>query len=297
MPSPSTPSWAAGQVLLAAVLFGTTGTAQALGPEGSSPLLVGAGRVALGGLLLALLAAAAGRLRDGIRWRPAPVLVTGAAVAAYQLCFFAGVQRAGVALGTIVTIGSAPAFTGLLGWLAGQGRPGRVWAVATGLAVVGGALLVGSGSGELRPDPSGVGLALASGIAYAGYTVAAKGLLDDGHHPLGVMGRSFGLGGVLLLPVVVVLGPPAVTGSPSILLVIGYLAVLPTLAAYVLFARGLAALPAASVATLTLAEPLVAAVLGVVVLTEPVTAARAAGAALVVAGLAVLARRAGRVDR
>ncbi|MDQ3739885.1 MAG: EamA family transporter, partial [Actinomycetota bacterium] len=49
-------------VLLAAVLFGTTGTAQALGPEGS-PLDLGAGRIAVGGALLALAAWAVERRR------------------------------------------------------------------------------------------------------------------------------------------------------------------------------------------------------------------------------------------
>ena len=42
------------QVLLAALCFGTTGTAQALGPDGASPLTVGAVRVALGAALLLL---------------------------------------------------------------------------------------------------------------------------------------------------------------------------------------------------------------------------------------------------
>ena len=37
------------QVLLAAVLFGTTGTAQALGPDSSTPLTVGAVRILIGG--------------------------------------------------------------------------------------------------------------------------------------------------------------------------------------------------------------------------------------------------------
>ena len=43
-------------VLGAAVLWGTTGTAQALGPEGLDPLLVGSGRLVLGGALLVAFA-------------------------------------------------------------------------------------------------------------------------------------------------------------------------------------------------------------------------------------------------
>ena len=45
------------QVLLAALCFGTTGTAQALGPGGASPLTVGAVRVAVGAALLLVVAA------------------------------------------------------------------------------------------------------------------------------------------------------------------------------------------------------------------------------------------------
>ena len=46
------------QVLLAALCFGTTGTAQALGPGGIDPAAVGAARIACGGALLVLFAAA-----------------------------------------------------------------------------------------------------------------------------------------------------------------------------------------------------------------------------------------------
>jgi drug/metabolite transporter (DMT)-like permease len=61
-------------VLLAAVLFGTTGTAQALGPDGTSPLTVGASRIAIGGAALVAIAHIWGRRslihRDGVNDRP-----------------------------------------------------------------------------------------------------------------------------------------------------------------------------------------------------------------------------------
>jgi drug/metabolite transporter, DME family len=102
------------QILLAALCFGTTGTAQALGPEGLTPAGVGAARILVGGALLVAVALA-GRapLR---RLAPGPLLVAAAAVAAYQLCFFAAVADTGVAVGTIVAIGSAPVSAGALEW-------------------------------------------------------------------------------------------------------------------------------------------------------------------------------------
>jgi DME family drug/metabolite transporter len=274
-------------VLAAAVLFGTTGTAQALGPDGLDPLFVGAGRVALGGALLAGFAAVRGELRGVTRWRRAPLLVGALGVAAYQVCFFAGVATAGVAVGTVVTIGSAPAFTGLLAWAYGQGRPTGRWLAATLMAVAGCGVLVLAG-GASRVDPVGVLLALGSGMGYAGYAVAAKRLLDDGHTPAGVMGATFGGGGLLLVPVLLATGAAAL-GDPAVFAVVAYLAVVPTAIAYLLYARGLASLTAATAATLTLAEPVVAALLGVALLGEPVTGARLVGAGLVLAGLLVVA--------
>jgi DME family drug/metabolite transporter len=66
--------------------------------------------------------------------------------------------------------------------------------------------------------------------------------------------------------------------------------VIPTALAYLLFARGLKQLSAAETATLTLAEPLTAALLGVIVLGEQLSAPAALGGALILSGLVVLAK-------
>jgi DME family drug/metabolite transporter len=68
-----------------------------------------------------------------------------------------------------------------------------------------------------------------------------------------------------------------------------YLGAIPTALAYVLFSRGLRGLTSGETATLVLAEPLTAAALGVVALGEQPSVAAGAGAALVLAGLAILA--------
>ncbi len=68
-----------------------------------------------------------------------------------------------------------------------------------------------------------------------------------------------------------------------------YLAAFPTVVAYILFARGLRTIPASEATTIILAEPVTALVLGVAALDERLSAAGVVGAALVLAGLAVLA--------
>jgi DME family drug/metabolite transporter len=273
-------------VLAAATLFGTTGTAQALGPSGTTPLGVGAARIAIGGAgLLAVLPRLGGRRADALGlWRTRWGIAAGATTALYQVCFFAGVSRAGVALGTLVTIGSGPVFTGLLSWLLLRERPRLSWVVATAICVVGLALLVGSGASQPSVDPIGLVLALASGLGYAVYTVAAKRLMTDGHRSDEVMAGAFSLGGLLLVPVLLT-QPMAWLVTPSGIALALWLGLVTTTAAYVLFGRGLRHLPAGPVTTLVLAEPVVATVLGVVVLGETLTPLGWLGAALVLAGL------------
>jgi DME family drug/metabolite transporter len=270
------------QILLAAICFGTTGTAQAVGP-GGSPVAVGAARIVLGGLLLALVARG---LRVCLPRLGAPLIGMAAAVAVYQLSFFAAVKLTGVAVGTVVAIGTGPAAAGALGRLVNGERLSTRWAQATVLAAVGVLLLAGDGGASV--DPTGVALAVTSGIGYATYTVLSKRMLDSGEAPEGVMAAGFGCAGLLLLPVLVVAGP-GFLGSPGGLAMAAYLAAVPTALAYVLFARGLRRLSSGETATIVLAEPLTAAVLGVVALGEHPSATAGVGALLVLAGLLVLA--------
>ncbi len=283
-------------VLLAAVCFGTTGTAQALGPDGLEPTAVGAARIAVGGLLLVVAARA---LAGGGRGSPAraragagsgrgAILAAALGVALYQLAFFAAVDRTGVVVGTLVAIGSGPALAGLLDRaVRGTALTGR-WAGATALAAAGVALLALAGGDTATIDPLGVLLAVVAGAAYATYTVAAKALLDAGRAPESVMAAAFGLAALALLPVLVLAGAGWLVTPGGAALAL-YLGIVPTALAYVLFARGLRRLPAAETATLTLAEPLTAALLGALVLGERLGPLAAAGALLVLGGLLVLA--------
>jgi DME family drug/metabolite transporter len=273
-------------VLIAAVLFGTTGTAQALGPH-VEPLALGAARIVIGASLLAgvALIVGGGRLAASRR----ALLLAGACVAVYQASFFAALDRTGVAVGTVVAIGSAPAFAGLFA-RAFAAEPLRWrWAAATALACAGVSLLVlGGGAAGGEVSTVGIALALVSGGGYAGYAVASKRMLAAGDRPETVMAAVFGTGAVMLLPVFALVPAGGLLHPEGAALAL-YLGAIPTALAYVLFARGLDKIGAGETATLTLAEPLTAATLGVIALGERPSLAAAAGAALVLGGLAVLA--------
>jgi len=276
-------------VLLAAALGGTAGTAQAFAPLGAGPVSVGATRIVFGGFALFAYAWLRGELPAlAVARRRVPYLLLSApVVAAYQLCFFAALARTGVAVGTIVTIGSAPVFTGLLARLTGGGRPARTWYAATAFAIAGCALLT-LGGARAGVDTGGVLLALAAGLGYAVYVIVSSRAIAATGSVSAVMGVLFGGSAVVLLPVLM-LSHPAWLATPSGALVGVHLAVVTTVLGYLLYGRGLRTTPAASAATLSLAEPAVATLLSLLVLGERLGVTGGAGLALVGAALAVLA--------
>lgn len=271
-------------VLFAAILFGTTGTAQALGPD-ASPLAVGAARIIVGGALLLLAARVLGAAMPRDRRAIAGIAI---GIAIYQLAFFAAVDLTGVAVGTVVAIGTGPAVAGGLGALLNGEHLTRRWAAATTLAGIGVALLVLGGGSDASIDPLGIVLAVVAGAGYGTYTVVTKGQLQRGATPEGVMAAGFASAGVLLLPVLFVAGPTFLAEPGGLALAL-YLGAIPTALAYVLFARGLRHLSSGETATIVLAEPVTAALLGVTILGETPGAVGVVGAALVLAGLAILA--------
>jgi DME family drug/metabolite transporter len=269
-------------VLLAAVCFGTTGTAQAIGPA-ASPVAVGAARIVIGGALLVLIARG---LRVSLPPRSVTVAGIAVGVCVYQLSFFAAVDLTGVAVGTVVAIGTGPAAAGALGRVVNGERLTGRWALATVCAAAGVVLLAGDGGGSV--DPAGIALAIIAGLGYATCTVLSKRLIVAGSAPEGVMAAGFGGAAVLLVPVLAIAGPGFLTSAGGLGLAL-YLGAIPTAVAYVLFSRGLRSLTSGETATLVLAEPLTAAALGIVALGEQPSLAAGIGAGLVLAGLAVLA--------
>ncbi|GII88554.1 transporter [Sphaerisporangium siamense] len=272
-------------VVAAAVLWGTAGTAGALAGVGD-PVALAAARLVIGGLVLATATAPAVR-RAFAGGHRLPLAVSAVAAAAYQLCFFGAVSRTGVAVGTVVAIASAPVFTGLLAWAYDRARPGRRWSLATAAAVAGCAALV-LGGRAVGADPLGVLLALTGGFLYAFYAVAASRAIRAGAPSGGVMAVLFGGAGLLLAPILLWRGT-AWLGDPHALLTVVYLGCATTALAAVLYGRGLRATPVARAATLTLAEPAVAALLGLLILHERLGAVSWAGLALLGVALVVVA--------
>lgn len=279
-------------VLASAGLFGTSATSRAIIYPGSPATGTAAARLLVGAVGLLVVAGRRSQGRSAVlrMWRQPVIWAMGLAVAAYQVLFFIGASRAGVAVGTLASLALAPFMAGVLGWLMREGAPGVVWAVSTIVAVIGLALLTLIGSGT--HDLLGVLAAVGAGTAYAVYTVLGVRFARGGEQPTCVLAASFSIAAVLCLPFLVMDGSWLM--SPRGIALALWLGLATTTLGYVLFGIGLGALKPGTIATLNLAEPVVATVLGVLVLGESLSATGWVGCALIIVALAILGLDVGR---
>lgn len=280
-------------ITAASLLWGTTGTAATFAP-GAGPLAIGAAALGVGGLLQAAIAVPAlSAARSRLRANGGVVAAGALAVAVYPLAFYSSMHLAGVAIGSVVSLASAPLASGLLERFVERRPLSRWWAVAALLGIAGSILLCwskldssmgGSGGAALL----GIGLGLVAGGAYATYSWAVHRLVGRGTGRTTAMGAVFGGGGALLLPVLLITGAPLLA-SPDAFAVAAYMALVPMFLGYVLFGFGLTQVSASTATTVTLTEPAVAAVLAVVVVGEDLPPVGWAGLAVIGLVLLILA--------
>lgn len=277
------------------MLFGTAGTAQELGPGDATPLGVGASRILIGTVVLwgaiAWSPIGAAEVAGVARRQWRLVVIGGLGVAVYTPAFLSAVDRAGVAVGTVVAIGSGPFFAAVFEWVWRRVRPSAAWFVGTVLTVAGGGLLVWSQADDALGgvDVVGVALALAAGAGYALYSVTSKTAMSAGVPSALALVLPFTVGAAIVA--VAAVGQPfGWVATSSGLVMALHLGIAATGVAYLLFGYGLRRLTAATTVTLVLAEPLTAALLATVLLDESIDPLGWLGVAGVLVGLGVVGR-------
>ena len=197
-------------ILLGALCFSTTGTVQALSPEGATPYVIGALRMLVGGLALLLWCAFRGELPRFWRWPMRCVVPSTLALLGFQFFFFRGVLEAGVAVGTVVAIGFSPIVVALLGLIFLREKPAKAWYPATGLALIGLILLNADAVGGA--SFAGMAFPLLAGFSYACYFVFSKPLARNALTASRAAGFSRG-SGPKVISVPSTAGPPMAENS------------------------------------------------------------------------------------
>ncbi|MFE1265545.1 DMT family transporter [Streptomyces albogriseolus] len=283
-------------LVVAGAAWGTAGAAASLVYRTSDmgPVALSFWRCAVG---LAVLYAARllfGRSRAAapapLGRRAARATATGIGLAVFQTAYFAAVSATGLAVATVVTLGAGPVLIAVGARLTMGERLGR-----GGLASVAGALtglvVLVLGGGDATVDPVGVLLALLSAAGYSAMTLLTRWWgRDGGTDSSGATVGAFAVTSLVLLPFAAVEGLVPHTDAPgALLLLLAYVATVPTALAYGLYFAGAAVVRSATVSVIMLLEPVSAAVLAVAVLGERLTAATLVGTLLMLGSVAGLA--------
>lgn len=234
-------------------------------------------------LPLGLLAVVLSRtLPRGDWWWKAPVLGIFNIGAFFPLLFLAAERLPG---GVAATLGSVqPLIVAGLAVAVLRESPSS-WRLSWGTAgVIGvGLVVIGPGAGL---DPVGIVAGLGGAVSMAtGVTLTKRWGRPAGVSPLTLTGWLLSSGGLFLLPLTLTFeGAPAHVDAPA---VAGYLwlATVGGVIAYMLWFRGIGRLPVTAAALLGLLSPLVAALLGVLLVGEVFTILQVAGFALALAAL------------
>lgn len=273
-----------GLSLLGNGLAGTAGTAAAIYALNTPAPVIGFARLSIGAITLLLLAPFfGGKLRNLPRLVARPgVWIMAASSASYQAFFFASVERTGVATAALITVGCIPVSAGIVGWIFLHERLSKIWLISTAIAIAG---LVIASLGELQTnDATGLLYAVIAGSGIGAYINAAKVEVRAGAHSMQLPGMAFLIGSVGLFFIVRNDLIQVQWTSQAILLAV-YLGAVTMGIANGIQVVGLKGLSPGVASTMMLADPVTAAVLGIIVLGQALMLNGAVGLVLVVIGL------------
>ncbi|WP_222429743.1 DMT family transporter [Cobetia crustatorum] len=296
-------------VLFAALLWGTTGTAAHFNQD-VSPLATGAFAMGVGGMLQALIARPniLGCL-ELLLAQKRLVLLGAVCVVIYPLAFYSSMHLAGVAIGTVITIATAPLAAAILERLFGNHRLTLSWYISLALGIAGvvmmamdetashGVTVAPASELNARGEPSeewqrlaGIVLGIIAGVTYAAYSLIARRMMDRGTHARAAMGSLFGVAGIALIAG---LGLSMLFSDPRLFATLGntsvalYMVLVPMFLGYLAFGYGLKTIAASKATLLTLFEPLVAALLAVTIVGEHIAPLGWLGMALIAVCLVI----------
>ena len=282
----------------AAMLWGTSGlTATIAYARDVHPLTVSSWRMTIGAIVLTLMLRRSGK-SDGVL-APAErrrLVLIGASLAAYQACYFLAVQRAGVSIATLLTLGLAPVLVTVGERLLTRRPTAAATLIGIALSVAGLVALVGVPSGGSPGWSTGALLAIGSAFGYATLTLAG-GTLSTRMGAQRLTALTFVIAAVLLVPVTAATVGMGVGPDRVVLAAMLYLGVIPTALAYRLFFRGLQGVSASAAAVLVLLEPLVATGLAVPLLGERLTLLGWVGAAALIVAVVIISGTGGSPGR
>jgi drug/metabolite transporter (DMT)-like permease len=232
----------------------------------------------------------AGGLRGATRAELVRIVAAGLlVVAVYHIALNEGEHFTSSGTAAVI-VATAPGMTQALALASGLERFSAVRAMGLAVAFAGVVVVVllGSGAGASLETAKGPAIVLASPLAFALYNVIVKPLVPR-RSPIAVSSAASLAGTVALLPLLGVGGSlDAARGLGAWdWMLVAYLGLVCTLAAYIAWTMALQHLDASRTVAFLYGVPVLAVAIGAVTLGESVTGWLAAGAVLVIGGVAL----------
>lgn len=273
-------------VALGTILWGTVGPVVKLFPEGTE-FQYSLIRNLSGTTALWLFVLLSKNKKRYSKQDIVPILVAGTGAALFFPLFILAFQLTGVGVASVVSIGVAPIFVGLIAWIALKQPPGKQWAMGTLIAVTG-VVALNWPSGNNTVNVLGIGFALAAAFGYS-MQATGMGMISKRHTPFQCVAPMFTIGTLFQAPLSY--GKDfTFLQDPVLLMGALYGGIVTVALAYAIFIYGIARIGAATAVTVGLMEPLTASILGVLLLSEKISPVGILGSALILIGLVVVSR-------
>lgn len=273
-------------VLSAALMWASIGPIAALLPDGTG-VAIAAWRQIFGSVvLLAVVSLSKSGWSSWTRQDLKSTILGTITVAGYSALYFPAVQLVGVAIATVVSIGGAPLFAGLLHFQQTR-HLSRMWIIGTAIATFGMALVILPGT-QSSSNFFGLILAIISALIYA-YQADSISDLAKRHSPSETIAVLFALSAVVLLPAATS-NFHLVSQHPKYLALLLFMGIFSTSIAYAIFAAGARNIGSHTAVSLTLIEPVAATALAAFIAGEIPTIIQWLGILVSILGLVVVIR-------
>lgn len=279
-------------IIMAGILWGLMGIfVRKLGIYGFSSLQIASLRLMGGAVIFLVLTGIFARDKLKIQKKDIPLFL-GLGIGSillFTVCYFTTITMASLAVAAILLY-TSPIMVMLMSLVVFHEKLTVRKTVALCMAFAGCVLVAGLGSGE-RVGMLALGLGLMSGFGYGLYSILGSFVLRK-YEPLTVTTYAFlcgGAGALFISDPADMIEKIAVSENSAYVLVLIFLtAFLTAVLPYFLYTVGLASTRASTAAIMVSTEPVVAAIAGVVVFHETMTAASIAGIILVLGAITIL---------
>lgn len=273
-------------VALAQLAIGAAAIFARFALTAGGPLAISCARLTLAALPLLIVAALRGRLRmhDGATERR--LALAGVLLALHFATWIASLAHASVAISTLLVC-TTPVWTEL--YAVARRRRVDAWAATSVAAALAGVAVV-VGAPDRLNTPLGIALALTGAVAIAGYLLLVRGT-DPRYDTLAVTARTYCVAAVVLAAAALLTRdqlPPF--GDARAWGGIVAMALFSQLFGHTALNSAVRVLSATFVSTVTLLEPVIAAVLAAWVFGERLGTTTAIGALAILAGIAITLR-------